>query len=240
MKSALIYMYRGVFAPLIAAAFVATAAMAEEIGDAEQGEKVFRKCASCHQLGQGAEHRVGPHLNGIFGRKAGTAEGYTRYSPGLLRAGEDGLIWSLDNLSAYLENPKSLVSGTRMNFRGLKDADERANVLAYMRQFSDNPANIPEAQPTALPHEITLPPEILAIVGDPEYGEYLASECQTCHRSDGSDQGIPSITGWPTEDFVLAMHAYKQKLRTNPVMQNYAGRLTDEEIAALAAYFAGL
>lgn len=197
MKSALTYMYRGVFAPLIAAAFVATAAMAEEIGDAEQGEKVFRKCASCHQLGQGAEHRVGPHLNGIFGRKAGTAEGYTRYSPGLLRAGEDGLIWSLDNLSAYLENPKSLVSGTRMNFRGLKDADERANVLAYMRQFSDNPANIPEAQPTALPHEITLPPEILAIVGDPEYGEYLASECQTCHRSDGSDRGFPRSRGGP-------------------------------------------
>lgn len=240
MTNTLTYTLRGVLAPLVAAALLATAAWAEDIGDAAQGEKLFRKCASCHQLGQGAEHRVGPHLNGIFGRKAGTAQGYTRYSPGLLRAGEDGLIWSLDTLSAYLENPKSLVSGTRMNFRGLKDADDRANVLAYMRQFSDNPANIPEAQPTALPHEITLPPEILAIVGDPEYGEYLASECQTCHRSDGSDQGIPSITGWPTEDFVLAMHAYKQQLRPNPVMQNYAGRLTDEEIAALAAYFAGL
>ena len=85
-----------------------------------------------------------------------------------------------------------------------------------------------------------LSPEILAIEGDPDYGEYLASECQTCHQADGSDQGIPSVTGWPAEDFVVAMHAYKQKLRPHPVMQMMAGRLNEEEIAALAAYFATL
>lgn len=229
------------FSVLAAAAiWLANPVHAEEIGDVVAGEKIFRQCAACHQVGQGADHRVGPHLNGVFGRKAGTMEGYDKYSNGLIRAGDDGLVWSLDKLDAYLENPKYLVSGTRMNFRGLKDAQDRANVLAYLRQFSDSPQNIPEAQPTARPHEVELPPDILAIVGDKEYGEYLASECQTCHQRDGSDQGIPSITGWPEEDFVVALHAYKRKIRPHLVMQNYAGRLTDEEIAALAAYFAGL
>jgi cytochrome c len=80
-------------------------------------------------------------------------------------------------------------------------------------------------------------PAILAIKGDPAYGEYLSSECTTCHQVDGSDQGIPSVTGWPTEDFVVAMHAYREKLRPHPVMQMMAGRLSDDEIAALAAYF---
>lgn len=215
-------------------------AAAEQIGDAERGSQIYRQCAACHQVGQDASHRVGPHLNGIFGRKAGTIEGYTRYSDGLVRAGADGLVWSLDKLHAYLENPKYLVSGTRMNFAGLSNPQDRADVLAYLRQFSDNPQNIPEAQPTAIAREVELPPEITEIVGDAEYGEYLASECTTCHQRDGSNQGIPSVTGWPEEDFVIAMHAYKRQIRPHPVMQSYAGRLTDEEIAALAAYFAGL
>jgi cytochrome c len=76
--------------------------------------------------------------------------------------------------------------------------------------------------------------------GDAEYGEYLSSECLTCHQSSGSNDGIPGITAWPTEDFVIAMHAYKQKVRDHPVMQMMAGRLSDEEIAALASYFNGL
>ena len=76
--------------------------------------------------------------------------------------------------------------------------------------------------------------------GDPEYGEYLSSECTTCHQTSGSDDGIPSIVLWPEEDFVTAMHAYKDNVRDNPVMQMIAGRLSNEEIAALAAYFKDL
>ncbi|NNE52176.1 MAG: cytochrome C, partial [Sulfitobacter sp.] len=121
-----------------------------------------------------------------------------------------------------------------------KDAEDRADLLAYLRIFSDDPSNIPEADPTATPTEVALDPEILALEGDPEYGEYLASECTTCHRRDGADDGIPSITSWPTEDFVVAMHAYKSKIRPHPVMQMMAGRLNNEEIAALAAYFEDL
>ena len=79
--------------------------------------------------------------------------------------------------------------------------------------------------------------EILAIVGDAEFGEYLAGDCKGCHQADGSYDGIPSITGWEIESFVWAMQSYKQKVRKHPVMQMLAGRLSDEEIAALAAYF---
>lgn len=103
---------------------------------------------------------------------------------------------------------------------------------------ADNPRDIPEAPPTAEKGDyFELSEETLAIVGDPEFGEYLASECLTCHKSDGSYDGIPVITEWPAEDFVYAMHEYKEKLRPHPVMQMMASRLTDEEIAALAAYF---
>lgn len=227
---------RRVLLALGLAALVPTGAAANEIGDAEKGAKLWSKCKGCHQIGEGAENRIGPHLNDIFGRHAAAVDGF-RYSKSMTRAGNDGLIWTLDTLDVYLENPKALVSGTRMSFRGMKDADDRHAVLAYLRSFSDSPANIPEAEPTATPD---LHPDVLAIEGDPEYGEYLSSECTTCHQRDGSDEGIPSIVYWPEEDFVVAMHAYKQKLRPHPVMQMMAGRLSNEEIAALAAYFGAL
>ena len=211
---------------------------AEEIGDADRGKELFSQCSGCHQVGRGAENGIGPHLNGIFGRRAGSVEGDYRYSKGLRRAGDDGLEWHLETLDAYIENPKALVSGTRMSFRGIKKPPDRADVLAYLRVYSDNPQNIPEADPTALPPEVELSDDVLALVGDPAYGEYLSSECKTCHQADGNDDGIPSITNWPEDDFVVAMHAYKRKLRPHPVMQMMAGRLSDEEIAALAVYFA--
>lgn len=209
---------------------------AVEIGDSDRGAALFDDCSACHQVGAGAQDGIGPHLNGIFGRKAAANDGFP-YSDGILRASRDGLIWDLRRLDAYIENPKALVSGTRMNYDGLKDATDRADVLAYLRVYSDNPSDIPEAQPTARSREVELSPETLAIVGDAEYGEYLSSECTGCHQRDGSADGIPSITQWPTEDFMVAMHAYKRKIRPHPVMQMMAGRLSDEEIASLAVYF---
>ncbi|MEL7212815.1 MAG: c-type cytochrome [Pseudomonadota bacterium] len=227
--------------PCLALAVILTAGAlcAEEIGDPENGADLFGYCSGCHQVGADAENGIGPHLNGLFGRPAGSIDGFY-YSDGLARMGADGLVWDLRTLDAYIENPVALVSGTRMSFDGWEDAQERADVLAYLRAFSDDPANIPEAEPTARPSEVDLPPEVLAIEGDVAYGEYLASDCKTCHQQDGSDEGIPSITRWPVDDFVVAMHAYKRKIRPHPVMQMQAGRLSDEEIAALAAYFKDL
>ena len=221
------------------------AAMAEEqaaeIGNVTRGERLFQtKCGSCHQVGDGAAHGTdpdtGPHLNNIFDRKVAQFEDFD-YSEGIYRARRDGMVWDLEHLDAYLTNPKVLVSGTNMNFRGMKKPEDRGDVLAYLRQFSSSPQDIPEAAPTALKEEVELPPEILAIVGDPDYGEYLSTECTTCHQIDGDYDGIPVITGWYEEDFVLAMHAYKQGIRPHPVMKMMASRLSDEEIAALASYF---
>lgn len=223
---------------LVIAVFPA-APIAAETGDAERGAKIYRKCKSCHRVGPGATNRAGPHLNEIFGRRAGAVTGF-RYSKGMLREGADGLHWTPEKLHIFLENPKALVSKTRMAFRGIADFQERADVLAYLRQFSASPQDIPESARTAAPGDPDVDPTVLALVGDKDYGEYLSSECITCHLVSGADSGIPSITGWPAPDFVVAMHAYKVKHRPHPVMQMMASRLSDEEIAALAAYFEGV
>lgn len=228
------------FMPIVMSACLAAgAAQSELAGDVTKGEALFSQCKGCHQIGQGAEDRIGPHLNSVFGRRAAAHEGYA-YSASMQRAGVDGLTWAFDTLDAYIENPRALVSKTRMSYRGMKDPQDRADLLAYLRDFSASPANIPEAAPTARGTDHAVDPVILSIQGDPEYGEYLSSECVSCHQADGSSEGIPPITRWPEEDFVVAMHAYKDKLRPHPVMQMMAGRLSNEEIAALAAYFKDL
>lgn len=214
-------------------------AAADTLGDPVAGEKIYRQCKSCHQVGAGAVNKIGPHLNGLFGRAAGGLDDF-RYSKSFQRAGAGGLEWHVDTLDGFLENPRKYTSGTRMSFRGLKKPEDRANVIAYLRTFSDDPSDIPEADPTARASDFSVDPAILALQGDPEYGAYLSGECTSCHQAEGGDDGIPSIVYWPEADFVTAMHAYKSKIRENPVMQMIAGRLGDEEIAALAAYFKDL
>jgi len=231
-------MVRGLRFLLSLLAALSTSAAAETLGDAEAGAKIFaRDCAQCHMVGVGAKSRIGPSLNTLYGRRAGSVENF-QYSKSMARMGADGMDWTIERLDAYIENPRALVSGTRMAYRGLKDPIQRHDLMAYLRTYSDSPQNIPEAEPTALRASPNLAPEILALQGDPEYGEYLSAECTTCHLRDGSAAGIPSITNWPADDFVAAMHAYKSKLRPHPVMQMMAGRLSNAEIAALAAYYA--
>lgn len=76
--------------------------------------------------------------------------------------------------------------------------------------------------------------------GDRELGEYLSSECVTCHQISGRYDGIPPIVGWPEESFVEILGQYRDKTRENPVMRSIAVKFTDDEIAALAAYFGSL
>lgn len=79
-----------------------------------------------------------------------------------------------------------------------------------------------------------------AIKGDRELGEYLSAECVTCHQLSGKFEGIPPIVGWPDESFFEILSLYKNKERENAVMRNIAAKFSDEEIAALAAYFGSL
>jgi cytochrome c len=113
---------------------VSVAAAAE--GDPAKGENVFKKCKICHQIGEGAKNQVGPQLNGVVGRKAGTIEGFS-YSPAMKEAGEKGLTWTDEALHKYVENPKDFVPKNKMAFVGLKKEDERDDVIAYLKKFSE-------------------------------------------------------------------------------------------------------
>lgn len=100
----------------------------------EAGEKVYKKCKACHQVGEGAKNRVGPHLNAVLGRAAGSVESF-RYSKALAGKGEEGLIWTAETLDAFLADPKGFVPKTKMSFKGLSSADDRAAIAAYLSQF---------------------------------------------------------------------------------------------------------
>jgi cytochrome c len=114
----------------VATLLVATADLAQA-QDAAAGEKDFIVCRACHQVGPNAKIAVGPVLNGIIGRKAGTYPGYT-YSP----ANKDsGIVWTPEELDKYLAAPQSVVPHTKMIFPGLKDDQKRKNVIAYLEQF---------------------------------------------------------------------------------------------------------
>lgn len=114
---------------------LAGAALAQDLppGDAAAGEKVFNKCRACHTVEEG-KNRIGPSLYNIVGRTPASVEGF-RYSQGMQDFAA-GNVWDDATLSAYLESPKDVVSGTRMAFVGLKDAQDRADVIAYLKQFS--------------------------------------------------------------------------------------------------------
>jgi cytochrome c len=98
-------------------------------GDAAKGEKVFAKCKACHTVEAG-KNKVGPSLAGLFGRTAGTAAGYN-YSDAMKNS---GIVWSDETLHKYLEKPKDMVAGTKMAFPGLREAQDRDDVIAYLKQ----------------------------------------------------------------------------------------------------------
>src|SRR5918997_4911251 len=99
--------------------------------DAAAGERVFAQCRACHQIGETAKNAVGPVLNGLFGRKAGTIEGYS-YSPANKNS---GITWDEATFSEYIKDPKAKVPGTKMVYAGLKDEQRIKDLTAYLRQF---------------------------------------------------------------------------------------------------------
>jgi len=119
---------------LILAVLVAPA-LAE--GDATAGATVFKKCAACHAVGEGAKNKVGPQLNDLLGRTAGTAPDY-KYSKAMIDAGANGLVWTPETLVPYLRKPKDVVPGTKMSFAGLPNEQDEINVIAYLATFSPN------------------------------------------------------------------------------------------------------
>ncbi len=121
-------------AGLLLAAALASPAAAQE-GNAEEGAEVFKKCRACHEVGPEAKNKVGPVLNEIIGRKAGTIDGFA-YSDANKASGAGGLVWTEEVLFKYLESPLVFMKGTKMAFVGLKDPQDRKDVIAYLKKFS--------------------------------------------------------------------------------------------------------
>ncbi len=99
-----------------------------------KGEKVFKKCKACHQVGEKAKNKTGPVLNGIVGAPAGAVEGF-KYSKPMAAAGEDGLVWTEEELTAFLTKPKAYMKKTKMSFAGLKKEADIDAVLTYLKSF---------------------------------------------------------------------------------------------------------
>lgn len=94
----------------------------------EAGRRVFAQCRSCHVIQAGAPHRVGPNLHGVFGRRVGTAEGFT-YSQAVQGA---DFVWDADHLDHWLQNPQTFLPGNRMAFAGVRDETQRRDLIAYL------------------------------------------------------------------------------------------------------------
>ena len=100
--------------------------------DAAAGEKLFNQCRTCHQIGETAKNGVGPQLNGLFGRKAGTVENYN-YSAVYKTLDK---VWDVENFTTYIKDPRGVTPGTKMVYPGMKDETQISNLVAYLKQFS--------------------------------------------------------------------------------------------------------
>ena len=111
--------------------FFTAASCAANAQDVASGEKSFNKCRACHQVGETAKNGVGPVLNGLFGRKSGTVEGYN-YSDANKNS---GIAWDEAVFADYIKDPKAKIPGTKMSFAGIKNEQEVRDLTAVLKQF---------------------------------------------------------------------------------------------------------
>ena len=109
------------------------------LGDISHGEKVFKKCAACHLVNKGGENKIGPALYGVLGRKVASKEDY-KYSKAMASYDKN---WTFEEMNGYLKKPQSYIKGTKMAFAGLRKEKDRASVILYLNQNSDNPIPLP-------------------------------------------------------------------------------------------------
>ena len=109
------------------------------LGDVASGEKIFKKCAACHSIVKGGKNNIGPALYNVVGRQSGAIADY-KYSKALI---EHGKAWSFEELNGYLLKPAKWIKGTKMAFAGLRKEKDRASVIKYLNQNSDNPLPLP-------------------------------------------------------------------------------------------------
>lgn len=194
----------------VAGLALALPAAALAAGDAANGEKLFKRCAACHAVGEGAANKVGPQLNGIVGRTAGTVEGF-KYSKAMAEAGAGGLAWTDQSLDDYLASPKDFIKGNRMSFAGLRKEDERADIIAYLKTFSGSaaqaaaapsePATVAAGAPTQPATAVAAPAAAPTPSGDaprPDHGVFHLGRAATPAEIAAWDIDVrPDGTGLP-------------------------------------------
>ncbi len=107
--------------------------------DVDRGKKVFKKCKACHNANEGGKHKLGPNLWDVVGRAKGSSGGFS-YSGAMANKAGD---WSYADLDTFLTNPKSLIEGTKMNFKGISKVTDRAALIVYLRSLSAAPKPLP-------------------------------------------------------------------------------------------------
>lgn len=208
------------------------------------GEKVFGKCKACHTIEAGGAHKVGPNLHNIVGADKAARDGFT-YS-GALSGMSGG--WTYENLNGFLESPKDYAPGTKMSFAGLKDPQQRAAVIAYMRANTDSPPPLPEAAPAPEPSAAPAAAEpatetaVAAAAapavadigtrlasGDPDAGQKVFNKCKACHSVEqgGGHKVGPNLWG-----VVGADVASREGFSYSPALQAVADAWTYEALDA--------
>ena len=109
------------------------------MGDLAHGEKVFKKCTACHVVNKGGENKIGPVLYGVLGRQVAAISDY-KYSKAMASYDKN---WTFEEMNGYLRKPQSYIKGTKMAFAGLRKEKDRASVILYLNQNSDNPLPLP-------------------------------------------------------------------------------------------------
>lgn len=173
-------------------------------GDAAKGEKVFKKCKACHAIGENAKNKVGPQLNNLIGRTAGTAEDF-KYSKAMTEKGAEGLVWDEAALTEYLKAPKKFIPGNKMAFAGLKKDDDLADIVAYIKQFSEGGTGSQSSAPAETGKQAaaeeeapeTKPEFTDAILNDAAIiaagGEIWGSQCRHCHGRNAYPGKAPKL-----------------------------------------------
>lgn len=195
-------------------------------GDVLRGEKLAKKCVACHTLDQGGKNKLGPNLFDILGKQAGNVSGY-KYSKAMVAS---DVIWDEANFNEFVRKPKKLIKGTKMSFRGLKKATQRADLLAYFKTLRID---------TSLP----------LVTGNADDGRQVATRfCVVCHSFEKGGKvvygpNLFDIVGKPAG--AIAGYQYSAALKNSGLVwndRNLIGFLADPEgfVEGTKARFPGL